>query len=397
MENSTTSNDVKETKTDAPVETSKAEVDLPLSDQTPTPEPLAVRLTDIWGQFPRVTSIPTWVPTRHYDEIAIDQTNNILYWYNFTAAAWEFTQGGATAAAIINALLPSQTSNSGKFLTTNGSAASWGYPYTMASSFTAGEAITAGNTVVVGDGTTFNHITQNTIDNTPDVNLSSNEMAGQTFTTPSTPCTLGSIRLYNITRIPSGSMDLYFNVYATSGGLPTGPSLGSSSTVSSHPGGDITLSFTTPVNLAANTVYAFVMISPQNYEVNTKDTTNPYSGGQAIFSSNLGSTWAAWAAGRDLEFDLNLSFFAGYIYQSSAATSNVRANNFIGIALETMAAFASGQVAIDGYVTGLSGLTVGRSFLSDTLGAIATSAGSQSRKIGIAATTTTFLIKHDNP
>lgn len=36
--------------------------------------------------------------------------------------------GATTAANAINALLPSQTGNSGKFLTTNGSAASWGTP-----------------------------------------------------------------------------------------------------------------------------------------------------------------------------------------------------------------------------------------------------------------------------
>lgn len=56
--------------------------------------------------------------------------------------------GQTTASGAINALLPNQTSNSGKYLTTNGSAASWDYPVI---SFRGGTTGLTPSTASVGD------------------------------------------------------------------------------------------------------------------------------------------------------------------------------------------------------------------------------------------------------
>jgi hypothetical protein len=66
------------------------------------------------------------------------------------SATLDVTSGGTgqtTASGAINALLPSQTSNSGKFLTTNGTAASWG-------SLTVNNANWSGTALAVANGGT---------------------------------------------------------------------------------------------------------------------------------------------------------------------------------------------------------------------------------------------------
>ena len=83
--------------------------------------------------------------------------------------------------------------------------------------------------------------------------------------------------------------------------------------------------------------------------------------------------------------------------KSNATSNDSAANNFIGFALHGATSGDPVIVQVSGVVTGFTGLTAGSTYyLSDTAGAISTSAGSQSRKIGIAINATTILIKHDN-
>lgn len=99
-----------------------------------------------------------------------------------TTGTVAISQGGtgkATAADAINALLPSQTSNSGKFLTTNGTSASWGSAGTVTSvsvvsaNGLAGSVATASSTPAItlsttvtgllkGNGTAISAATANT-------------------------------------------------------------------------------------------------------------------------------------------------------------------------------------------------------------------------------------------
>ncbi|MBU2249783.1 MAG: right-handed parallel beta-helix repeat-containing protein [Gammaproteobacteria bacterium] len=66
---------------------------------------------------------------------------------------------------------------------------------------------------------------------------------------------------------------------------------------------------------------------------------------------------------------------------------------FIGFASKNISALASGDVIVAGEVNGLSGLTPGSQYyLSNTPGSISTVPGTNTRKIGIASSTTTLLI-----
>ena len=108
-------------------------------DSIPQPLPDQQRIENIYGILIRVTTAPTWIPRSFYEGFAVDTTNNRFYFYDFTNNAWQYASAGVatpvsianggtgqtTAAAALNAFLPSQTGNSGEFLTTDGSAASW--------------------------------------------------------------------------------------------------------------------------------------------------------------------------------------------------------------------------------------------------------------------------------
>lgn len=61
----------------------------------PTGHP--IRIEDVLGTFPRVTSKPTWKPRTFKDAFAVynDGTNHRIYWYDFKAAAWYYVTGTA--------------------------------------------------------------------------------------------------------------------------------------------------------------------------------------------------------------------------------------------------------------------------------------------------------------
>lgn len=87
-----------------------------------------------------------------------------------------------------------------------------------------------------------------------------------------------------------------------------------------------------------------------------------------------------------------------WIIKANSASNNFRANQFIGFATEAISANSSGIVQMSGIVSGFSNLTPGSTYyLSNTSGLISISAGSQSRKIGIAISSSQIFIKHDNP
>lgn len=86
---------------------------------------------------------------------------------------------------------------------------------------------------------------------------------------------------------------------------------------------------------------------------------------------------------------------------SAAALANAcnlnKAENFIGFATETKTVGNSGIIRLDGYDDNQSNLQAFSTYyLSNTPGAIDTSAGAISKKVGTAHTTSIIKIKHDN-
>lgn len=82
----------------------------------------------------------------------------------------------------------------------------------------------------------------------------------------------------------------------------------------------------------------------------------------------------------------------GSVCRSSALLASAN-NSFVGFANASAVAAASVSVTTQGVATGLSGLTVGKQYyLSDTSGSVATTAGTTTRKVGIAISATTMQV-----
>jgi hypothetical protein len=132
---------------------------------------------------------------------------------------------------------------------------------------------------------------------------------GQTFT-PTISGTLTKLDVELFCSACSGTTSsMVVNVHATSGGLPTGAALATTTipAFSSGAGVYYAATFGSPATLTAGTVYAFTVhassaISAGTYAV-VRTTNNLYGGGQNVVSSNSGSTWGTpTGASKDLEF-----------------------------------------------------------------------------------------------
>ena len=121
---------------------------------------------------------------------------------------------------------------------------------------------------------------------------------GQTFT-PTTSHYLQAVKLkLNLNTTAAGNFTV--SIRATSGGLPTGPDLGSGSIpVSSIPNNYsvVTIQMSTNVPVNTGTQYAIVwratsLIAAGNITIREKDPSTDYVGGAMVDSSNSGSTWS---------------------------------------------------------------------------------------------------------
>lgn len=83
----------------------------------------------------------------------------------------------------------------------------------------------------------------------------------------------------------------------------------------------------------------------------------------------------------------------GSIIKRADASAASTANTFLGFCPNAISANKEGKVVVEGILGGFSGLTAGSLYyLSDTTGAISTSVGTVTRKVGIAVSTTELFI-----
>lgn len=265
-------------------------------------------------------------------------------------------------------------------------------------SLTAGEDIAQYDAVCIGNAEQAALYTQGSEDTSEQVNTTAIWFA-QKFTTNADTISIKSITAYFVRSGASPlSHTLTASVRADSAGLPTGADLGSDSgsgTIDVSGGGDaITVTFTTPITVSPSTDYHIVLrVTNPDADLYIRRLNSASQGTSK--STNSGSSWSANNGALHLIVN-DIDTVAGQIYKADASLNDVHANNFIGFANEAITSGQAGSVTVSGLVT-LTGLTAGAQyFLSDTDGAIATTAGTVSRKVGNAISTTKLLIKHDN-
>lgn len=263
------------------------------------------------------------------------------------------------------------------------------------SNFTASDAITAGNAVIIGDGASTNSATVSTGHGSA-YGCNSSDWMSQKFTTGTRDKSIKSVTVW--VGDSGANTVLTASIRANSAGQPTGSDIGGlTGTVNINTAGSLarTITFSTPIPVSASTDYHVIFRGAGTCNI----YGNASSGQGTNSSANSGSTWSASNGALELSMT-KIDTVAGQITPSSATNtfSSAMYNNFIGFASENISASGVGAVITGGVVTGLSGLTTGSTYyLSDTNGAISLSAGSNSRKVGIALSATSLLIKYDNP
>jgi len=266
--------------------------------------------------------------------------------------------------------------------------------------FTAGIALTAGEAAIIGNGETVDSITQTTDDSTH-TDMTDTKWYGQTFTTKGAAETVDAIKL-NLRNAAAGARTIRVSIRSTSAGLPTGADLDSKDFALS--GGEVgfntrTFTFDTPIAVTASTVFAIVVrnITDSTGVYIKYNSTNLYSGGNAVSSTDSGSTWGSDAP-NDLHFVVTeTQTESGKVYPASAEITSILSDGFIGFVDANATADNDVTVTVGGVDDNQTGLTTGDTyFLQDASGTIGTSAGTVSRKVGLAVSATEIIIKQDN-
>jgi hypothetical protein len=247
--------------------------------------------------------------------------------------------------------------------------------------FVLGEPVSVNDYLYESDGTPVT-VTSSAYTNDYYVN-SSSTFVGQVIT-PSDPA---------ISQITSASF--YANgvgysgtataqVYALSGGLPTGSALGTSSPLA-YSSGELPFTFSSPVSVTPGTSYAIVL----NVSGSTGIIMNVIiqSVDPGIVSTNGGSTWSA--PGGNTRYSVTYATSAGKVYKVDL--SNPKFGAYKGFAIQSGTAGQTKNVQIGGVLGGFTSLTSGMNVYNDpsTPGGITQTSGiSAGRAVGIAVSAT---------
>ena len=364
----------------------------------------------------------------------------------------------------LDAVLPAQTGNSGKYFTTNGTTASWG-DIQQTLQFTAGENITANDALCAwysqADGgiqvdTTATRIHANgtsaTFNDTISLTVGSNSNRAIVFIL-NTQRSAGSNSQITVTHNGSTISPVYTignsganpNYYTTRiyvvFNAPTGFNSFNVDGASNGQNWAANSAVYSVYNVSNTTVDAVLGVS--DWATTTTNTLTQTTAGGAIFTTAVYSslpTFSDNAQSSQLSVNTSPNFaafgFSGtsvlagsktvtasssvsivsvilkpetvptftnlIAVKASASTPTNSCNlnkytGFIGFAGQTATSGNTLPVNFIGAKTGLSSLSLNSTyFLSNTAGAISTTAGSNSKKVGVAIGSTTLLIKNDN-
>lgn len=297
---------------------------------------------------------------------------------------------------------PAADGAAGTVLSTDGAGT---YSYTSPSSSSITTNLTAGEDLIAGD-TVF--IATSTTPSTDEATFATSQTGGmsmgqcpaaggdvaQSFTESS------SLRFnqvtVNLAKSNSPTDSVVVSIETDSAGVPSGTQL-ASTTIAAATLTASQANYTLPLNdwvqTTASTKY-WLRLSRSG----SCDTTNSYGVGQpgsspyangTTFRYN-GTSWGDQTL--DIYAKLTRAITPGALYVTSASAGQY-SQFLIGVVSTSVGSSSSATVVVGGTATGLSGLTAGVGYyLSNTRGAIAATAGTISKKIGIALSATTLLL-----
>lgn len=263
----------------------------------------------------------------------------------------------------------------------------------------AGENLTAGDAVMVAAGIEATLLSASSSTNSVAEAGYNTTWCYQSFVTGSTTTRIYSASIYTQTTVSSVTMRLR--------ATPTGADIATTTQAVSD-NAENTFVFSTNTVTPSTTYYLVFNVSsslnPGSANNFLGGTTSSYGSGVSGYSTNSGSSWTTPAS--VVTGDFYFKVFEGYTeagkaYKTSAGSATYVGTgwttNFIGFVKSTVSAAATATVRVSAMYKALSGLTPGTIYyLSNTPGAIATTAGTTSKKVGLAVSSTSLLIKHDN-
>jgi hypothetical protein len=261
----------------------------------------------------------------------------------------------------------------------------------------AGQAISIGDALFVSDGGKKGTFIMYKGDSGNDVAVqydSSTTRQAQKFVAPKTE-TVVTIKVY-LKKFGLPTDNLTVGIQGDSGGYPDGSYISSGAVA----GGDLTTSFvetsvTVSAALTANTTYHVVFQRTGASDVNNRfhiqvSTNNPYTGGDKETYANPN-----WSTSTDQDIDLKLylaTISAGRTGKASALIAGYY-ETYIGIARAAAATGTNVKIDVGGFSEYLTGLDPGIVYyLSDTPGVISSGVGTNSKKAGIAITSTNLAL-----
>lgn len=263
--------------------------------------------------------------------------------------------------------------------------------------FTAGEALTANDCVILGDGNSYPllPVILTTSNSVNQASVSGSNWAAITFTVPTgTTVYLKSISLKTNQTQNGGqpAATTTARLRATSGGLPTGADLDTGTNT------DNTFSFTSS-NRTYNFSGAVALTGGNTYAIVLSTSAGSYQLWGNCTSTDSGSTWGTPTLNATPAHYLTFygTTTAGYVYKAHSAFLNGMMTRYIGFAQSTVSANASITVTMFGTLSGFTSLSVGSDYyISDTTaGAITATAPSRSKKVGVAVASNTLMIMRD--
>ncbi len=252
---------------------------------------------------------------------------------SLTADQPGYTEGSATSLAVPDGSTLTQNftlsaaATSGCFTDNSQSLFQRGIPSASCDITSTPGSVTLSNAATVDQQNTAGTST-----GTGGVGPATANFGGQTFTAGKT----GALTKVDFTLFCSGctaNPNLIVGIWATSGGLPTGGDLASTTIAGDNSGNSVTFvaTFSSPTTVTAGTQYALI-VRPDAATGGSgylwiRSSPSTYAGGNKVTSANSGSTWVGDTA-RDMNFHTYVS--TGYAASATFTSGTRDANPALG-------------------------------------------------------------------
>lgn len=267
----------------------------------------------------------------------------------------------------------------------------WATPTaSFTTTFTAYENLTANDPVRLAFGTVdyLNRTDTSFVDAFIYGSTGSNEKWGSSFSVSSPGAAINKVVVY-LKKVNSPSDNVVVTIEDGLDGTVLGTSTVAASSLSTSVGA-ITFTFSSDVVLSAGSYWVFVGRSGTRDTTNYAVLANDGSGGVATSKVRNSGSWSNTS---------NLSFVVqrvdgtvGQLVKAYATTSYLTPT--IGFITGTTTAGNTGTVQYAGITSGFSGLTAGNRQYLTNAGGISTTAGTVSRLLGVATSSTEILIQN---